>query len=315
MKNYIQKIAYTALAGIALTLANPVFAAGNDSVLQNPRIKRAGESLIAVTHNSYNYIDKVQTIVGSLGDWLGNMDGNTSPQEFSFGAELVFDYINSTEIPKKKKDLLYSTMRGISFRLFYSDIPSSKKAHNTLEQRIEPNTAVILIDMQDKLLENINREEVYTEIQNQIEVITYAQEHNIPIFLLEFEGLGKTNGKLKDALSKSPYETIVKLENNGFINTTLDIMLQQKAIKELILMGAYASACVLSTANGAIENGYKIATSKEVILDAEKLSEYNESIGWYYSYGRLFLSTNGLIEYMKSGSSLPPKKKKKFHKR
>lgn len=51
-----------------------------------------------------------------------------------------------------------------------------------------------------------------------------------------------------------------------------------------MLMGVYASACVKETAKGALEAGFKVATSRKLIADG-KYCNYEENVGWYKKKG------------------------------
>jgi len=176
------------------------------------------------------------------------------------------------------------------------------KANNDktpFEQR-EPlkkgKTGIFLIDMQDKFLGRIDTREQEREIPNQIKVLEYAQENNLPIYVLEYEGKGETTARLKRQLSNGEYETITKPDDNGFLGTDLDALLTDDEIENIVLMGINASFCVKRTATGAKDAGYRIITSPEVISDPIRDDCREESLEWYYSEGYVSESVSDLID-------------------
>jgi nicotinamidase-related amidase len=56
-----------------------------------------------------------------------------------------------------------------------------------------------------------------------------------------------------------------KCEDNAFTNQQLDRYLKKLSIDTVLLTGINANACVLATALGALQHGYNITTSKDLI--------------------------------------------------
>jgi len=196
----------------------------------------------------------------------------------------------------KKSKLLTYVSEGLAAlalagTVFASPVDTTfQKPQQTLEEKVVKkqsigNLAVLLIDMQEWFLLGIEYEEKHREIPYQLEVLDYCKKNDIPVFVLEYKDCGPTVKILKDkvdSLEKKTY--IIKNHDDGFIDTDLAKELRRKNIDTVLLMGINASACVLSTASGAIIAGFKIMTSDDLIADPKSYGE-NESINWYEQNG------------------------------
>ncbi|MEK6863768.1 MAG: cysteine hydrolase [Nanoarchaeota archaeon] len=172
---------------------------------------------------------------------------------------------------------------------------------NVIPENEAKANAVLVIDMQDSFLLSLNQDERAEEIPYQIEVLNAAQRNNVPIFVVEYAGMGPTVDELTGAISASDYNLVVKTENNAFNNTSLDALLKERGIHSLILMGVFASACVHATAEGALQNGYEIITSTDVIADFHSRlwgAHHTESAEWYAKYGTLFENHGQIVDYL-----------------
>lgn len=158
--------------------------------------------------------------------------------------------------------------------------------------------AVLLIDMQQDFLENIAQEEVDEEVPYQIEVIHAAQRNDIPVFVLEYRNHGQTIRTLMDAVAYSDYQVITKSDDNGFMHTNLDELLKERGVHNLILTGINASACVLRTGYGALENGYGIITSPDIIANVKWDWDFEESESWYRFHGTWIEDHDDLVRMM-----------------
>ena len=150
----------------------------------------------------------------------------------------------------------------------------------TLDRR--DGLAVILIDMQRSFIKNLNKKEKNHIILNQILMIRWCAQRDIPIIVLEYEGYEKTINILTKELQKVKNLTIIKKSHDdGFLNTELDDVLKKIGTKNLFLMGINAGACVIRTAQGAIKKGYFIITSDDVI------NGNRDNLSWYERNGVL----------------------------
>ncbi|MDP2908607.1 MAG: isochorismatase family cysteine hydrolase [Nanoarchaeota archaeon] len=176
----------------------------------------------------------------------------------------------------------------------------------TLEQKVTKkhkigNLAVLLIDMQAPFLKSILTEEQTKEIPYQIGVLDYCKQKNIPVFVLEYEGYGPTIEVLKekvDSLEKKVYVT--KSCDDGFTGTDLAEQLRKHNIDTLLLMGINATACVISTAEGALDAGFKIMTSKDLIADPSYFHS-DEGVRWYSTYGVYSNSYKDVLDMISKG--------------
>ena len=191
-------------------------------------------------------------------------------------------------------------------------IPTEKVIPKQIQKK-KNKTAILLIDMQDCYLgeEDVDHQEISKMIQRHIEILKYAQSNNLPIYVLEYgstykdpeycrvcESFGQTTKLLQKVLNEGDYTLIIKNRHSGFDITGLDSFLKNDEISELVLMGVYASVCVLATGQDAVQKNYKIITSPEIIEDNKHWKE-NESIDWYNKNGLVFNDYLDLINYLK----------------
>lgn len=200
---------------------------------------------------------------------------------------------NSASISKKR--ILSSFSRGLAAlalagTIFTSTGYATIHEQKTLEQRIVEekevgHLAVLVIDMQEWFLTAIEYDEKLKEIPYQLEVLEYCKENNIPVFVLEYKNCGQTIKLLKDKIDGLKDKTYVtKPYDDGFAQTDLAELLRKSSIDTVLLMGINASACVLSTAAGAVMSGFKVMTSKDLISDP-RCYERDESVSWYKENG------------------------------
>jgi nicotinamidase-related amidase len=126
--------------------------------------------------------------------------------------------------------------------------------------------AVLIIDMQDSFIKN--DPEKRGLVANQIIMLRYLKDKNVPIIIFDFVGHGETTQSLVDEIKILPVNNIYRLkksENNAFTNPKLSTLLKEKKITTLLLMGINAAYCVWATADAAIKKGYTIITSKDLI--------------------------------------------------
>jgi nicotinamidase-related amidase len=145
--------------------------------------------------------------------------------------------------------------------------------------------AVIVIDMQKCYLKGIHPDDRREIIENQLKIIEYCRLGDIPVVILEYKGDGKTIGKIKEAVQGVPRARyLTKSRNNGFSGTGLAEILHDWGIKNVLLMGINASYCVKETAKGALEAGFRIATSGALITNRKKERRV-KSASWFARNG------------------------------
>jgi len=158
--------------------------------------------------------------------------------------------------------------------------------------------AVILIDMQKSFVDRLRRGEAKRIIPKQLTVLERCNKLGIPVIVLELRKseFGETVEVLiKKAKKNSNFYLIAKSYDDGFIETELHSHLRSLKIKKLFLMGINADYCVRETGKGAIDKGYKIITSEEVIAGQTDHSNDN-SIPWFSSNGSCIGSVKKFAE-------------------
>lgn len=173
--------------------------------------------------------------------------------------------------------------------------------------------AVLLIDMQDSFLDEVSKEEENREIPCQLSVLDYCKDNNIPVFVLEYWRYGETTRVLREKVDSLPVKTyITKQYDDGFFKTDLETRLKEQGIESLLLMGVNASGCVRRTAESAVELGFKILASKDLMADPEwhvtdefiinkegKHGKSDESAPWYREHGIYRDDYRELLEIIK----------------
>jgi isochorismate hydrolase len=163
------------------------------------------------------------------------------------------------------------------------------------------NFAVLLIDMQKYFLEDVRNGEKEKLIESQIKLSNQCKEKDIPLVVLEFvekefdERETATIYCLNEFLQKVPrYVNLKKQTQDGFTNSRLEMQLREWNVNNLCLTGIYANACVMQTAFGALDRGFKIHTSKDLIADP-KFIDRTKSEEWYSENGSLYKTHEELI--------------------
>ena len=160
--------------------------------------------------------------------------------------------------------------------------------------RDNSDLAILLIDMQQNFLNSVYLG-IDKLIKTQIKVLKKVSEADIPLVVLEYAtSFGKEHQKTIPKLQKvgdkfNRKRTIMKRYGSGFNSTGLEIQLKEWKIKEVFLMGVYGSVCVYSTALGAVENGFLISTSSDVISNESDCGEAYARIGTFYQNADEFL--------------------------
>ena len=168
---------------------------------------------------------------------------------------------------------------------------------------------MLVIDMQGCFLFDVSKPKKL--IQNQIRVIDYCIEKDIPTILIEYRFFGDPKNKLyhtirsiKKKVAKVPrHFKSFKRNEDAFSNQELVILLKELGTTRVCLMGVYSSFCVHSTANSAKKGGLEIITSQDVMSDSERMSnidgmrEYASL--WYKQNSTLCKDYRELIEQMR----------------
>ncbi len=116
----------------------------------------------------------------------------------------------------------------------------------------------------NRLLDNVRTRLV--EAQKQI--LRTCARKDIPIVVLEYWNHKDTINEISRELRLIPrVRFILKRNWDGFQATILNEVLNGFKAESLLFMGVYASGCVLSTASTAVNLGYNIFTSEDLIAE------------------------------------------------
>jgi isochorismate hydrolase len=149
--------------------------------------------------------------------------------------------------------------------------------------------AVLLIDMQKCFLDKLYSHDVNSIVLSQRDMISHCKKYGVPFFNIEYKSCGKTIfGVRKFAKEIENYKTIVKKEDDAFCNTKLDFYLKKFNVNSVFLMGVNMSACVLRTARSALNNGYRIAISSDVVADERNNYFMQEGSLSFYKQNGIF---------------------------
>lgn len=164
------------------------------------------------------------------------------------------------------------------------------------------NTGIIVVDMQKNILKEFEKQEVKNLQRAYRKLLKYAQENQIKIYNCIAPGFGGTI----ETINK--YQTIPTFEkkkktNSCFTAPRLLETLIQNGEDNLIITGICGPYCVEATAKSALEKGFNIVSSEDLIAAQKKDQEKNnEFMSWFYreSQGKFFDNTDELIDYLKS---------------
>lgn len=162
---------------------------------------------------------------------------------------------------------------------------------------------VLIVDMQYSFLKNIKPNERDSLIQHQKELLDLCSYKNYPVAVLKFARSGEIISELDEVIKKVPrHRTFIKYWDDGFCeNPDLGDTLKKSNIETLCITGVNADCCVLQTIVGAMRNGFKVTTSRELMATqygqtgmetAEDLLSKRWASGakvYYPSYERLLL--------------------------
>ena len=134
------------------------------------------------------------------------------------------------------------------------------------------NTAILIIDIQEKLLNAVFNKNI---LEKNSEIIAKAANIlEIPVFITEQypQGLGNTVNIIKENLGDccNYYE---KIEFNALNNENLSNDLKKSNIKNIVIAGIETHICVHQTVDALIEEGFNVTVLKDC-CGSRKESEY-----------------------------------------
>ncbi|MDI1289079.1 MAG: isochorismatase family protein [bacterium] len=124
-----------------------------------------------------------------------------------------------------------------------------------------PNTALIVIDMQNGVVDGaVRRDEVIANIS---ELVVRARTESVPVVWVQHSDDGTVLGSVEweyvPELVRLDAEAVVhKNYGDSFEGTDLEEVLAAAAVGRLVVTGAQSDACIRSTIHGAFARGYDV---------------------------------------------------------
>ncbi|MDP2750631.1 MAG: isochorismatase family protein [Nanoarchaeota archaeon] len=141
--------------------------------------------------------------------------------------------------------------------------------------------AVLIIDVDYYRL--WSREDA-KKVKNMRNLVSSVYNQKIPIIFSEF-GLGTEESLIRAA--RKPIR-FTKSHENAFYNTNLQYILEKLETKEIIVGGFHIAACVYYTSRSAVERGFKVHTSKDILIGGDYGLMHSE-IGRFYRNNTNFI--------------------------
>jgi nicotinamidase-related amidase len=143
------------------------------------------------------------------------------------------------------------------------------------------NTALLIIDVQQGLCEDPHNAFESAEVIRRInQVSAKARAAGIPVIFIQHESqagyleFGRRAWQLAQGLHTEPSDLRVrKTTPDSFLRTDLEAMLNNRAIKNLIICGMHTEFCVDTTTRRALALGYPV-----VLVEDAHTTEGNEYV-------------------------------------
>lgn len=162
----------------------------------------------------------------------------------------------------------------------------------------ENNTALLIIDIQEKLLNSVFNKDLV--LKNSKILASVSKILGIPTIITEQypKGLGETIEEIKSVVATNYY--FEKVDFNALTDKTLLKKLKQLKKKQIILFGIETHICVHQTASALIRNGFDVVLAKDACGSRSEF-EHNTSIEEMRTYGVQIKTTEMILfELLKS---------------
>lgn len=159
------------------------------------------------------------------------------------------------------------------------------------------NTCAVLIDMQKDFI--FNKPNKLKLIPSQVSILRFCVSNRIPIVIFEYVGYGNTAPEIKEAVKGKPGAHVYCLNkkyDDAFYKTELNKILVAHNTKNILIMGVNAGFCVYETTKSALENGYSVTTSKDLIAGyRSKINKSPCSNVLWYKKNTIFFDNHKII--------------------
>jgi nicotinamidase-related amidase len=141
--------------------------------------------------------------------------------------------------------------------------------------RDRPNTAVLVIDVQNDVVANAHRrDEVIANIQT---LVDKARAERVPVIWVQHSSdnllEGSDGWRYVPELQRAESEPLVhKRYGDSFEATTLESELAERGVGRLVVAGAQTDACIRATLHGAFTRGYDTV----LVSDAHTTEDFTE---------------------------------------
>jgi nicotinamidase-related amidase len=150
--------------------------------------------------------------------------------------------------------------------------------------QLEPNAALVVIDLQKGIVGLPTVHPVDEIVGRAAQLARAFRERGLPVVLVNVTGRapGRTAAgipkfafppdwtELVPELEQQPEDHVVSKQRWGaFIGTSLDDLLRQRGVTQIVLAGIATSAGVESTARSAYDLGYNVAFAVDAMTDRD----------------------------------------------
>ena len=136
-----------------------------------------------------------------------------------------------------------------------------------------PTSAVLIMDFQIRIVNNV-ASDPQGVVERAAQALHGARQAGIPVIYVVHRG-GPFRDEAPDVaihpgVAPVPGETVVtKTKPGAFSTTGLDVMLRERGVDTVILMGVATSGCVLSTIRWAVDINYKPVVVADACSDPD----------------------------------------------
>lgn len=171
------------------------------------------------------------------------------------------------------------------------------------------DTVLLVVDVQKELIDGhpYNEENVIRNIKNLIET---CRKSSIEVVYIRHDGgigdeleYGTEGWEIYHEIGPLPGEKIIEKQyNSAFRKTNLKEYLDERKVKNIILVGMQTEYCIDATCKVAFEYGYDIIVPKDTTttygntyMTGKELCEFYENIIWNNRYAKV-ISVQSVLE-------------------
>ncbi len=155
-----------------------------------------------------------------------------------------------------------------------------------------PNSglAIVIIDMQSGFYERghtTNTPGLRSLVEQQMELLKWGVENDVPVLFFEYRNYGASDPRLTALLKNHPHASVIKATDGGFDGEESKgaaiSQLKEWNVDTLIVSGINGNACVVSTARGAVREGFDVMTSADIVGNINQNPPIYPNSTWYFN--------------------------------